>query len=1008
VKEELTLLVIEDEAVVRLSIRAFFEDSGFEVLEAGDGNSGLALFREKRPNVVLVDLRMPGLSGLEVIDTLRKESPEIPVVVISGTGVIGDAMEAIRRGAWDYVSKPITNMAEFEHVVKGVLEKARLREENRIYNAYLEKEVTRRTREATQLNNRLKTLVSSISTIASCSSIDTLGRKLLEEFALNMGAEGGSLYLLTDKELILSHTLDPGHAEESIPLPLSQNSVFGRVLKGKMPLLIEDIQFKKRTLRSGWAEYNNNSLLVFPLFDNKGETLGLVALHNKAYPPFTDQDREIGAILVSSCCEALKAVRAMNSLRKSEEKYRKLVENMNDAVYSVDANGKITYVSPVMEKITGYSISEGLGVDYKSAFNTQEASQLEINFNRCIMGERTGSDYLMHKKSGEPIWVRTSSQPIWEEGRVVGLQGILMDITESKKAEQRLEAKAAELAMVNSLGKAIGADLSVESAIKTAMDHVHKAIKPDFYVIFLKEGDTLLPRSSTPENDAFSEENVPVHRVGECLCGIAVQERRAVYSVDIHTDLRCTYEECKEAGFFSFAAMPLMTGGDMVGVLGVASRRERKFQRLATFLEAMCSEIAMGLKNAILYEKARKDSRELKERLEEIHASEKEKRVLTQQLQQTQKMEAIGTLAGGIAHDFNNILGGMIGYTELALVNVSFENEKLRGYLKKVLMACDRAKDLVQQILKFSRRDDNAMAGLAIKPILKESVKLLRSTLPSYIELREHINADADSIIGDPTQIHQIIMNLCTNAYHAVREGGRLTVSLENETFNEPKDFMSLKVPPGEYVKLSVEDTGQGIPIDIQARIFEPYFTTKKINEGTGLGLAVVLGIIKSHNGLMQVESIPGKGSRFDVYLPLRDATPLDNTGIVQDFPKVNGEKVLVVDDEEFFLDILREHLEGVGYRVTANRSSLKILEIFKLEPKGFDLVITDQAMPEMTGVQLVTEMRKLNRDVPVILCTGYSESVSEQTIKHYRINKFLMKPITRRDLAEAVHDVLE
>ena len=283
----------------------------------------------------------------------------------------------------------------------------------------------------------------------------------------------------------------------------------------------------------------------------------------------------------------------------------------------------------------------------------------------------------------------------------------------------------------------------------------------------------------------------------------------------------------------------------------------------------------------------------------------------------------------------------------------------------------------------------------------------MRSTLPSYIEIRESLGRDNDCIVGDPTQIHQIIMNLCTNAYHAMRDGGVLAISLENETFHEPREFMSLKVPPGEYIRLSVADTGHGIPMNIQARIFEPYFTTKKAREGTGLGLAVVLGIIKSHSGLMHVESTPGQGSRFDVYLPLSDSVSLGRTNDQQNLPTGSGEKILIVDDEIFFLDVLRQHLEGLGYGVTANHSSRRILEIINEKPKGFDLVITDQAMPEMTGVQLVSEIRKLNGDVPVILCTGYSETVSEQTIKHYRINKFLLKPISRRELAQAVHEVL-
>jgi PAS domain S-box-containing protein len=863
-------------------------------------------------------------------------------------------------------------------------------------------------RDATQQGDRLKGIVDSIRVITLCSSIDELGPKFLGEFALAMGAEGGSLYLLTHEKLTLVHTLDPGHAAPSMPFLLSPTSVFGRLLERKRPVVIQDIRVAKGVTPSGWSEYKNGSLMAFPLLDNQGEILGMVTLHDKRHPPFTDQDREIGAILVSFGCEAFKSLRTMDSLRASEEKYRSLVENMDDAVYSLDTEGRITYMSPVMEKITGYAVSEGLGFSFKSPFNKREAPQLEENFKKCLQGEPTGSEYIMHKKSGETIWVRTSSQPIYKGGKIVGLQGILRDITESKKNERRLEAKAAELASLNSLGKAMGADLSVESAGRTALEHVDRAVGPDFSVLFLKEGDTLQPQVSMPENNPFSEPGVSVHRVGECLCGMALQNEEAVYCLDIHTDPHCTHEGCRRAGFYSFAALPLVSGGAMVGVLCVASRREREFKRFANFLEALSNEIAMGLRNAILYEKARNDSRELKAQLGRIRESEKERRALTKQLQQNQKMEAIGTLAGGIAHDFNNILSGMIGYTELALVRISDGDKKLQGYLNKTLTSCNRAKDLVQQILKFSRRNDSVMGGLSVLPILKESVKLIRSTLPSYIEIRERFNADADLIVGDPTQIHQVIMNLCTNAYHAIRDGGALTISLQNVTFFEPKEFMSLKAPPGEYVKLTVSDTGQGIPEDILPRIFEPYYTTKKINEGTGLGLAVVLGIVKSHNGLMQVESTHGRGSRFVVFFPLAKGMPLEKAHITQGLPEGNGEKILVVDDEEFFVDVLREHLEAMGYDVTAGHSSRKILEIFREEPFGFDLLITDQAMPEMTGFQLVSEVRELNRDIPVVLCTGYSEAASEETIREYGINRLLMKPVTRSDLAAAVKDLLD
>jgi PAS domain S-box-containing protein len=950
-----------------------------------------------------VDLRMPGISGLEVIDTLASEAPDTPVVVLSGTGIIADAMDAIRRGAWDFVNKPLVDMNELEHVVRTTMERAKLRKESRLHHEHLEAEVARRTSELTELNERLKAIVNSTRIIAACADVESLGRQLLEEFAVNMAAEGGSLYFLEGENLILKHSLDPGHAARSIPLPLAPHSVFGRVLKEKMPIVIRDIQTERHAHPSGWTNYTNGSLLAFPFFDGDEAIMGIVSLHNKAYPPFTDQDMEIGSILASHSCGAIKATHAMDSLRKSEEKYRDLVENMNDAVYRVNADGKIAYVSPVMEKITGYTRSEILGRNYDMLFPAEESNHLKLNFQALLQGEATRSEYLMHKKSGEAVWVRTSSRPIRRGGRIVGLQGILTDVTDAKMAAQQLSAKARELTILNDLSREIGADLSVPSAVKTALEHALQSTSADFTILFLKEDGDLLLKGFAPRSGAFTEEEFPVHEVGKCLCGIAARAGEPVYSLDINKDPRCTFQECRQAGFRSFAALPLTSGEDILGLLGLASFNERDFQEEAIFLEALSNNTFIGLKNAILYEKAQADTEELKNRLKRIQESDREKKALTRQLQQTQKMEAIGTLAGGIAHDFNNILSGIIGYTELALMG----GEKLNAYLNRVLDAGMRAQDLVQQILKFSRRDETIKGIISLSPIIKESIKLMRSTLPAFIEIQERIDADPDRITGDATQIHQVIMNLCTNAYHAMRDGGALKISLEKRRIHNPKIFMSLKVTPGEYLKLSIEDTGHGIPVEVQERIFEPYFTTKKVSEGTGLGLAVVLGIIKDHDGCMEVESKPGEGSRFDVYFPMAKEEPRAEDIAKLPAPAGNGERILVIDDESFFLDVLREHLEDLCYRVTAHNSSRKILEIVREDPKGFDLMITDQTMPEMTGVQLVSEIRKLNPKLPVILCTGYSETVSEQSIQYFGIAKFLMKPITRQNLAWSVHEVL-
>ena len=277
--------------------------------------------------------------------------------------------------------------------------------------------------------------------------------------------------------------------------------------------------------RADGRGYRSGSVLAFPLLDNDGETIGIVTLHNKACPPFTDQDRDIGAILSSYSCEAIKAARAIDFFRMSEEKYRELVENMNDAVYAVNENGKISYISPIMEMMTGYAGSELLGQDCKLIFPSSEFSQMGKAFQKLLKGEQTSNEYMMQKKSGELMWVRTSSRPIRKGDRVVGFQGVLMDVTESKIAKQHLETKAGELAILNSLGKEIGFNLSVQSAVKTALDHIFQAIAPDFSILFLKEGQSLVLKGSEPKNNSLSEKEMPIHRVGECLCGLAVEER---------------------------------------------------------------------------------------------------------------------------------------------------------------------------------------------------------------------------------------------------------------------------------------------------------------------------------------------------------------------------------------------------------------------------------------------------------------------------------------------------
>ncbi len=383
-----------------------------------------------------------------------------------------------------------------------------------------------------------------------------------------------------------------------------------------------------------------------------------------------------------------------------------------------------------------------------------------------------------------------------------------------------------------------------------------------------------------------------------------------------------------------------------------------------------------------------------------------ERHNLEKQLFQAQKMEAMGALAGGIAHDFNNILSGIMGYAELTETE---PDESIRkSNIQHILSATERARNLVRQILAFSHRVEQGKKPIELQSAVREALKLLRATIPSNIAMHQNMQDKPITILGDYTQVHQVIMNLCTNAAHAIgAKGGRIDIILaEEKLFTDPASAESEK--PGHFARLSISDSGTGIAPAIIDRIFDPFFTTKKIGEGTGLGLSVVYGIIKNHDGSIRVESIPGKGTTFHIWLPcLKDQEAAD--AAVPPRPAPGGsESIMVVDDEEDLVDLMRQILSDLGYRVTACASSLDALKTFEADPDNFDLVITDMTMPAMTGSELAQQILKHRPGQRIILCTGHSSFIDAEKAADIGIRTFLLKPVTRRDLAATVRKVLD
>ncbi len=384
-----------------------------------------------------------------------------------------------------------------------------------------------------------------------------------------------------------------------------------------------------------------------------------------------------------------------------------------------------------------------------------------------------------------------------------------------------------------------------------------------------------------------------------------------------------------------------------------------------------------------------------------------ERKRLESRLRQSQKMETMGALAGGIAHEFNNILGVIIGNTQLAIGDVP-EGNPARDCLKVIQTSSLRAKDIVRQIMGFAGKSVFQLMPIQISPIIRDALILIRASIPATIEIRENISCESDMVMADPTQINQMLTNLCINAKNAMQEkDGVLEVKLENTSLDETSATSYEGLSPGNYVKLTVKDSGHGIDPKNIDRIFDPYFTTRSLAERPGMSLAVVYGIVKHHNGAITVASEAGKGSVFEVLFPLTGAEAEQEAGEPEALPTGN-EKILFVDDEASLVKMAKRMLEMQGYQVEAKSDPVEALELFRSKPDRFDLIITDMSMPKMTGDKLAKEILSIRPDMPIILCSGFSEKIDAEKTKELGIRKYIEKPLYMSDVVVAVRKVLD
>ncbi len=640
-------------------------------------------------------------------------------------------------------------------------------------------------------------------------------------------------------------------------------------------------------------------------------------------------------------------VRAEKEVVKSHALFRAVVDGVNDAIFIKDLEGRYLMANQATLDALGKKSAEVIGRTDAQLFPPHSNEVIRNTDQEVIsQGKTVLREEHLATASGETVWLANKTPYRDSDGTIIGLIGISRDITAIREADRTVREREKLLTDVFD---------SIQDGI-TVLDHDMTIIRVNHAME--KMFPDQLPLQGKKCHMVYHGKNEP--------CDF------------------CPSHKALASGKLEKAEIPWVVAGERKGTMELFSFPLRDEAGQTTGLVEYCRDITA-----------------LKEDL-------RTRRRLEGQLRQAQKMEAIGTLAGGIAHDFNNILTPILAYTEMVREDLP-EGGTAHQDLGEVLRAANRAVDLVRQILTFSREREQELMPLELAPTVKESIKLLKASLPSNIEIHQEVPATPLVILADPTQIHQVVMNLCTNAYQAMREqGGILTVALGKKVIEVGESLPGMKLGPGTYLELVVADTGIGMKQEVLERIFEPYFTTRKQEEGTGLGLAVVHGIVKGLGGDISVQSVFGQGSTFHVYLPLLDREDVEKTEAAAETLPRGTERILVVDDELPIVEIMVRNLTSLGYRVTSKVSSVEALESFRAGPDGFDLVVTDQTMPNMTGDHLAYELMHIRPDIPVILCTGFSSVINEAKAIKQGIRGFLFKPVTKRDIAFLIRKILD
>lgn len=914
------ILIVEDNIADLKLLKDFLTSAQYRIRIAKNGELALRSVKKKKPDLFLIDMKLPSMNGVEVCLHLKAnpDTADIPVIFISAYGDPEYKVKALKAGGVDYITKPFDPsvvLAQIDSHLKNYSLTRRLNSKSRKLEAEIQ--LHKKTEEALRASEEnLRITLNSIGDAVIATDTDgfvTRMNPIAEQYT------GWRIAEALGRPLTEIFNIIDAQTRTAIENPVTQ------------------------VLCSAEAvDLANHTLLI----DQSGMEYQIA---DSAAPIKDDDGKMAGVVLVFR--DVTEEYRVREALKLNEERLSSIIENSTNIFYSHDTANQITFISPQVQSVLGYCVEEA-----KTQWTefTSDHPINEFGLMSTMKAIETGEPQATHslelvRKNGAKVWVEVREAPIVKDGNTIAIVGALADISERKKVEAEL----------------LESEMKFRNLIEQSNDAIFLLIKDKFVLI----------------NTRFEE-----------MFGYSLEECQ---------------DEC-----FNFKQL---VAPQSAAIIENRYKREQKGEQTKPIYEFTAITKhgkEVECEASISYAEYEGDTatqgviRDISERRQ----AERERKNLEKQLVHAQKLETVGTLVGGIAHDINNILMPIIGFSELANMKLD-QNDPIQDYLNEIVKAAARAKDIIGQLLSFSRQVEQEKKPTALQPIIREAVKMLKPLIPVTISITLDIDPDCGRTMADSTQIHQVIVNMCTNAYHAMRAScGELTIRLESVDLDDSSCKRFLDLRPGIYNKLSIIDTGHGMDKATQNKIFDPFFTTKNVGEGTGLGLAVVHGIIKSFYGDIAVTSEKGVGTTFEILLPVINDDNLDVGELTETarMTKGNNEQILVVDDEESVRKLYRKFLPRLGYCPEIVSDGSEALEIFTSNPNQFDMIITDLTMPDLTGIDLAKAVRKVSKTIPTLLISGHYKSIHDNLMEGCGFSAVLQKPLNLNVLAKAIRDVFE